>query len=263
MQSLRLAPLDWLLAPAPTKARVAWLRGVTYAHRGLHGDAVVENSPGAFARAIAAGLGIECDVQLSSDGMAMVFHDRALDRLTSARGPVADRTAADLKQIALGLSGETIPALADLLHQIAGRAPLLIELKSFGDGAAPPLCSAVAEALAGYQGDHAVMSFDPRVSRWFARHSRQTVRGLVVTESGGRGWRSKIGRQRALWQARPDFLAYDVSDLRSAFANAQRRRGLPLLTWTVRSAFQVERALRRADGYIVEAEGVATAAAKP
>jgi len=239
------------------------MRGRTYAHRGLHGPDCPENSPGAFARAMAAGLGIECDVQETADGDAAVFHDWTLERLTEESGAVAGRNLSELRQIALKGSQDTIPSLRDLLALIGGQVPLLIEIKAERERPIARLCKAVARSLAGYAGEHAVMSFDPRVSRWFARHSPATVRGLVVTESGSRDARGTRGRRRALRRARPDFLAYDVRDLRSAFAAEQRARGLPVLTWTVRTPVQLERALRRADGYIAEAEGVASAAPKP
>lgn len=243
---------------------MAWLRGRTYAHRGLHGSDCPENSPSAFDRAVEAGLGIECDVQETADGEAAVFHDWTLERLTDETGPVAARGLSELRQIVLkGSQEDTIPSLRDLLALIGGRVPLLIEIKAERGRPIARLCEAVARSLDGYVGEHAVMSFDPRVGRWFARHSPDTVRGLVVTESGSRTSHGDRRRRLALWRARPDFLAYDVRDLRSAFAAGQWARGLPLLTWTVRTPAQLERALRRTDGYIAEGEGVASAAPKP
>lgn len=252
-----LGPIDRWLAPVPDAARVGWLRGVTYAHRGLHGSTRVENSRSAFAAAIETGLGIECDVQLTADSRAVVFHDWELDRLTGATGPVAARTAAELAAIGLRDARETIPTLCGLLESVAGRVPLLIELKSRRERPVSPLCRAVQHDLEGYRGPHAVMSFDPRVGRWFARHSPGTVRGLVVSESNAR----TLDRHFALWRAKPDFLAYDVRDLPSRFAAAQRSRGLPVLTWTVATTALCQRASTHADGWIAEAEGVATAPA--
>src|SRR5690606_34591126 len=101
--------------------------------------------------------------------------------------------------------------------------------------------------LESYSGLHAVMSFDPRVSRWFARHSPATVRGLVVTEEDDKGLRGTLRRHLALWHSRPDFLAYDIRDLPSRFAASQRARGLPVTTWTVRSPELLARAVRHAD----------------
>jgi len=252
-----LAPIDRWLAPPPDPRKVAWIGGHEFAHRGLHGPGVPENSAAAFAAAIARGMGIECDLQRSADGEAMVFHDWELDRMTGESGPVARRTAGQLRQVVLADSAEPIPTLRELLDQIAGRVPLMIEVKSRRDLRVGQLCLAVRRALEGYVGLHAVMSFDPRVARWFADHSPRTVRGLVVTEEDARTLSGRVRRHMALWHARPDFLAYDVRDLPSAFAAAQRARGLPVATWTVRTPDLRERARLHADAPIAEGAGVA------
>jgi glycerophosphoryl diester phosphodiesterase len=242
-------------------SRDGWLRGVTYAHRGLHGGGRIDNSTGAFAAAIAAGLGIECDVQLTADHRALVFHDWELDRLTGESGPVSARTVAELSPVALRGSGEPIPTLRDLLEQIAGQVPLLVELKSKADRSPTALCRAVARDLEGYGGRAAVMSFDPRVGQWFAAHAPHVVRGLVVTEENARTFSGTVRRRLWLRRSQAQFLAYDVRDLPSRFAAAQRAKGLPVLTWTVSTPALRQRALEHADGWIAEAEGVATAVA--
>lgn len=252
--------LDWLdslLSPAPDPQRVGWLRDHEFAHRGVHGGATVENSPAAFAEAIRRGLGIECDVQKSRDGRAMVFHDWTLERLTGETGPVGARDAVALETIALTGSSDTIPTLDRLLDQIGGRVPLLIEIKSRRERNPVPLCLAVRRAIEGYRGAVAVMSFDPRVPKWFAVHALDVVRGLVMTESGKGEALGPLKRRLALWHARPDFLAYDVRDLPSRFAGGQRGRGLPLLTWTVRSPGLRGIAAEYADAPIAEGDGLA------
>jgi glycerophosphoryl diester phosphodiesterase len=228
------------------------LGAAPFAHRGLHGGALVENSGGAIAAAVARGHGVELDVQLSRDGEAMVFHDYELERLTAGQGPIAARTAAELQSIRLNLCNEAMPRLREALSIVGGRAPLLIEVKS-PDRHVDRLCAAVAEALAGYEGPVGVMSFNPQVGAWFARHSPQVLRGLVVTESGSRGLKGRIGRRLALWRAKADFLAYDVRDLPSRFAAAARARGLPVYTWTVRSEADRAAAAAHADQIIFEA----------
>ncbi|MCB2085542.1 MAG: glycerophosphodiester phosphodiesterase [Sphingomonadaceae bacterium] len=256
MRSLLSTWIDNWRSPPPRAARVKWLAEWDYAHRGLHTPGTPENSPSAFAEAIGRGMGIECDVQRTADSGAVVFHDWELDRLTERKGPVEKLTVAELAEVGLKGNGDRIPSLERLLEQVGGRVPLLIEIKSRHDRRVRPLCLAVRRALEGYQGHHAVMSFDPRVSRWFSVHSPRTVRGLVVTEEGEKGVIGKVKRKLSLWQARPDFLAYDVRDLPSPFAAAQRKRGLPLLTWTVRSPELAQVAFENTDAPILEGEAL-------
>ena len=232
------------------RAELTRLIARPFAHRGLHGDGRIENSRAAFAAAIAAGHGIELDVQASADGEAMVFHDAELARLADARGALAAWSAAELGRFRLNHSDETIPTLTEILALIGGRAPLLIEVKSPGRSVAP-LCRSVAAALGGYAGPVGVMSFNPEVGHWFARHAPERLRGLVVTEQG-KGLRGYAERPLALWRSHADFLAYDIRDLPSHFADAQRAKGMPVLTWTVRSLADRARAAEHATQIIYE-----------
>jgi glycerophosphoryl diester phosphodiesterase len=231
---------------------LAFLTARPFAHRGLHGGGRSENGMAAFGAAIAAGFGIECDVRSSSDGVAMVFHDATLDRLTGEAGRFGDRTARALCGIALR-DGGGIPRLADLLALTASTAtPLLVEIKVDGRRV-EGLCAAVLDDI-GKAGDApvAIMSFNPLVARWFAAHTPDGVRGLVVTQRDRRGLRGAIARALALRFARPDFLACDISDLPSPFAARARAHGLPVLSWTVRSPDERARAARHADQIIFE-----------
>ena len=215
---------------------------------------MVENSRAAFRTAMATGHGIECDVQVSKDGVAFVFHDYELDRLTDESGLVADHTAAELHRIKLKGTDETLPTLDEVLEIIGGKVPLLIEIK-LNHHRINPLCLSVRRSLEGYRGPTAVMSFNPLVGRWFEKNGELIIRGLVVTEEGRKGLRGRFQRHAALWKAAPDFLAYDIKDLPSSFAESQRQRGLPLLTWTVRTPQQEAIALNAADEIIYERPG--------
>lgn len=234
-----------------------WLMQWEYAHRGLHSAGVPENSRAAAECAIAAGLGIECDIQMSSENVPLVFHDWELDRLTGERGKVAAHTAEDLCRIALMQTDQTIWRLADLLNLVAGRAPILVEVKSRPDFAISQACIAIAKVLEGYAGPLAVMSFDPRMGEWFAKHAPEMVRGLVITDTLDHGYQSAWRRPYALERAAPDFLASDVRDIPNALTSLWRESGRPLLTWTVRTPELRAHAQAHADALIAEGAGLA------
>jgi glycerophosphoryl diester phosphodiesterase len=247
--------LDTVLSPPPEAERVAFLKKQPFAHRGLHGAGKLENSMSAFHAAVDAGMGIELDVRASRDGEAMVFHDDTLERLTQEHGPVGARTRAALQRIRFTDQAETIPALDDVLTMVAGRVPILIEIKidTMNVGL---LCLAVRRALEGYRAQVGVMSFNPEVCRWFRRHAPRLARGLVITQSLdidlAASFKARFKRHVSLWRAKPDFLAYDIGDLPAPFPTQQRARGLPVLTWTVRTAEQERIASECADEVIFE-----------
>ncbi|SIN60056.1 Glycerophosphoryl diester phosphodiesterase [Parasphingorhabdus marina DSM 22363] len=243
--------LDGLFAPAPQPERVAFLKGQPYAHRGLHGNGILENSPAAFDAAIRQGHGIECDVQAAEDGRAFVFHDFELGRLTGQSGLLAHMRAEEIDRVQLKDGHGKIPRLREMLDQVGGRVPILIELKS-RNRRVGPLCLSVRRALEGYGGKAAIMSFNPLVSAWFRKNAAHIVRGLVITEEGRKNLKGRIVRHQALWTAKPDFLAYDIRDLPSGFAASCRARGMPVLTWTVRSAEQEKIAALHADEPVYE-----------
>ncbi|MBA4044511.1 MAG: glycerophosphodiester phosphodiesterase [Erythrobacter sp.] len=234
-----------------------WLTQWEYAHRGLHSAGVPENSRAAAEGAIAAGMGIECDIQMSRDNVPLVFHDWELDRLTKERGKVAVRSADDLCRIALADTGETIWLLTELLDLIAGRVPLLVEVKAQPHLSIAEPCIAIAKALADYRGPLAVMSFDLRVGEWIAKHTPDVTRGLVITDTLDHGYKSAWRAPKALERAAPDFLASDVRDIPNALTALWRETGRPLLTWTVRTPELRAHALTYADALIAEGAGLA------
>lgn len=201
-------------------------------------------------------MGIECDIQRSRDDWPMVFHDWDLVRLTGMTGAVEQRTKAELAELGYIESEERIATLQDLLQLVDGRVPLLIEIKSRRGYDVEKSCRRVADTLAGYSGLHAIMSFDPRVSRWFRKHSPQTCAGLVMREDEHghtrRGWQRRL----AYWIAGPDFLAYHIAALPSRWVERLRAKGLPILTWTVNSPETRARALLYADAPIAEGAGL-------
>ncbi len=238
----------------------AWLTRWEYAHRGLHGAGVPENSLAGARLAIAAGLGIECDIQRSRDGHPMMFHDWDLKRLTDLDEQSEYLTKDELRQLNYIDSPERVATLTELLDLVAGQVPLLIEVKSRRGYDVERSCATVGAALSSYAGDHAVMSFDPRVARWFRRHSSQTCVGLVMREDE-HGYTQRAWQRRlALWIAQPDFLAYHIMALPSRWVSGLRARGLPVLAWTVASSETRARALLYADAIVSEGAGVSEGA---
>lgn len=239
------------------RAAPGWLTQWEFAHRGLHGPNVPENSLAAAEGAIARGMGIECDIQRSRDDHPVVFHDWDLARLTGETGVAADRSADELEVLHLLATDQHPARLARFLEVVAGRVPLLIEIKSLPGYDVEWSCSAVAWLLDTYHGDVAVMSFDPRVPMWFAAEAPDVTRGLVGTDSFENGFEGVWRSPEAIAQAQPDFLAIDVRDLARPEAATWRAAGHPLLTWTVRSPETRATGLALADALIAEGEGLA------
>ena len=165
------------------------------AHRGLHNirEGRPENSHAAIEAAIAYGYGIEIDVQLSSDGLPMVFHDYHLDRLTDQKGAIAQHDAERLSRLTLRGGSDTISTLKETLAQISGKVPLLIEIKDQDGGLSNnvgPLEIKVSQALKNYSGDVAVMSFNPNSIAAFAKNSTDIPVGLVTDRFQAKDWPS-------------------------------------------------------------------------
>jgi glycerophosphoryl diester phosphodiesterase len=243
-----------------TVSGLDWLIARPVAHRGLHDAAgVIENTPSAFAAAAAANYAIECDVQITADGEAMVHHDDALGRLTNGSARLDAMTAAELKSVAFKATSDHMISLGELCDLVAGRVTLVIELKS-GRAGDTRLPDRAASVLSDYKGAAALMSFDPAQIARVRNRAAHLTRGIVAESAPAKLSGSLLARaQTALayghdaLAARPQFIAYSVKDLPAALPLAGRHlRGMPLLTWTVRSDADRQRAARWADQMIFE-----------
>jgi glycerophosphoryl diester phosphodiesterase len=239
-----------------------WLTARPIAHRGLH-DASrgrIENTLGAADAAIAGGFAIECDVRLSSDGEAVVFHDATLDRLMQASGAVGARTVGELRGVRFKAASEPIPTLPEFLAHLAGRAPLICEIKSHFDGDMR-LTDRVAGLAAEYAGPLALKSFDPDVIAQLRGRGAVQPLGMVAEASyEGDYWRELRGDQKRDCAAflhyprtRPDFLSWRVDDLpHPTPALLRMLAALPVMAWTVRSVEQKRCARLWADQIVFE-----------
>ena len=239
-----------------------WLTKRPIAHRGLHDASagIIENTASAFAAALPHGYGIECDLQVSADGEAMVFHDDTLERLTEGRGAVRALRAAALKTVRFKGSADPMLTLGDLCDLVAGRVPLVIEMKSRFDGDLRVAARAAA-VLARYQGPAALMSFDPSLVALLRATAPGIVRGIVAERRYAHPEWAALNPSQKFQLAhllhapktRPQFIAYAVKDLPSPVPWVARNvLGLPLLSWTVRSQADRQRAAAYADQIIFE-----------
>ncbi len=216
----------------------SFLKRAPIAHRGLHdgNDSCWENTIPAFQAAIDAGYGIELDVQLSSDGVALVFHDEALERLTGRQGGIHELSVAEAAATAIGGTDATIPTLAQVLELIGGRVPVVIELKG-NPGHDGDLVATVARTLQAYEGEAAIMSFAHWHVRKFAIQAPGIVRGLTAEGT-------KPGQMESHFSMLAhglDFVSYNVDELPNPFVGFVRDRlSLPVITWTVRKPEQVD-----------------------
>ena len=237
-----------------------WLIARPVAHRGLHDAAagVIENTASAFTAAIDGSYAIECDLQISADGEAMVHHDDTLERLTEGAGRLDAMTAGALKRVAFKATADRMLTLGDLCDLVGGRATLVIELKSRFNGD-HRLAVRTAQVLVNYTGAMAVMSFDPAPVAALRDLMPALTRGLVAQQrdrSADRDHGTSLSAARFVMQAlaaRLNFLAYRVQDLTYPIPfTARHVLGLPLLTWTVRTPEERARAARHADQIIFE-----------
>ncbi len=244
-----------------------WLVARPIAHRGLHqaSKGIVENSLGAAREAIARNYAIECDVQLSADGEVIVFHDDTLERLTEARGRLESKTAEELTRLRLRGSNENPPLLSQLLDALAGRTPLVVELKSRFNGDLA-LARRVAELVARYDGPVAIESFDPDPIAFLRRQGAALGVGRVPLGMVAQAryeadeWpdltsarRDELAHFLHFSRTRPQFLSFNVADLPHAAVTLFRHGlKLPVTVWTVRSLAQAEVAARWADQIVFE-----------
>ena len=250
-----------------TRPNLSWLTARPIAHRGRHdaSQGVIENSISAARAAIAAGFGVECDVQLTADSELVVFHDETLERLTDGAGAVAKHSAGELRRLKLRGGTDAIPSFSEFLGAIGGRTPIVVEIKSAFNGDTTA-AQRTAEALARYDGPVAVESFDPDQIAFL--RARAAALGIAHRPLGIVGeahysqedWPQLSTAQRAelthflhYKRTLPDFLSWRVRDLPHAIPLLLRDAvRIPVTAWTVRSPEMAARAREWADQIVFE-----------
>lgn len=240
-----------------TDTAPGWLTEVAYAHRGLHDVAGTrpENSLPAFAAAVDAGYGIELDVRMTADGHVVVTHDDDLGRVSGRALSVSGSTLARLSALRIGGTDERIPTLVEVLDLVAGRVPVMVEIKN-ERRVAGPVEAAVAAVLDRSSGPVCVASFNPRTVGWFARERPGVVRGQTSSSFAGveapylaRRFLASMSANR--W-TRPHFVSYELASLPNRWCDRWRATGGALVTWTARTPDDMVKARAVADTVIFE-----------
>lgn len=234
------------------------LLNILYAHRGLFDNKTdaPENSLPAFQKAVEAGYGIELDVQLSKDGIPVVFHDASLKRMCGVEGNVWDYPLSELKQLKLADSNAEVPTLAEVLDVVDGKVPLIIEYKLYVPQT--KVCRLVNDLLRSYTGAYCIESFHPLALLWYRRHRPDVVRGQLCMEF----WNEDKYRGNPFFfvlsylvtnaAARPDFIAYKHSDASNLSFRLTKRMGALSVAWTIKSQTQLEEAKKHFDLFIFD-----------
>ena len=230
------------------------LRGWGYAHRGLHGNGVPENSMLAFRKALEGGYGIEFDVHLMKDGNLAIIHESSLKRTAGADVLIEDLTVEDLEYYRLEGTDEKIPLFSELLDLYAGKAPLIIELKAHGNHT--ELSKAVCDAMEGYKGVYCMESFDPRVVQWLRKNRPEIIRGqlaenfLKVKQNPLNIVIKFIMTNHLMnFLTMPDFVAYKFADRNTLGTRICRKFWkLQGVSWTIRSQEDYDTAVK--EGWI-------------
>lgn len=232
------------------------------AHRGLHDKSkgVIENTPSAFNAAIAHNFAMECDVQLTSDGEAVVFHDFTLERLTTGAGKIVDHTAAQLANIAMKGTNDRIGTLQDMFNLVHGQALIVCEIKSTFRGDMR-LTNRVAEVAKAYRGPLVIKSFDPKIIAHWQRLETNIPAGVVGMndyshheyDACSAAEKHAMANLLHFSDSKPDFLSWQVKDLASAVPFLWRTgMGRPLMSWTVRTPENIAMAKTYADQMVFE-----------
>lgn len=232
--------------------------GVYYAHRGLFDNSmgIPENSMKAFRRAVDAGYGIELDVQLTKDGIPVIFHDFTLERMCGVSGKVENMTYANLKKLSLLHTDEKIPKLKDFLDMVNGQVPLIIELKIESVNLA--LCPAVQSLLEDYKGVYCIESFNPLALLWYRRKHREVMRGQLSTNFRHDGNYKNVTyffltHLLTNCATRPDFIAYNCHFKTEPGRRICRKLFKNLaVAWTVKNQKQLESLKKDFDLFIFD-----------
>ena len=226
-----------------------WLLTKPIAHRGLWGKDIIENSLTAYQNAVDNGYPIEIDLHLSTDGVLFSFHDNTTTRMTGVNKNIHHSSSAEIKELRLSGTDQTIPTFDEVLDLVDGKVPLLIEIKNQPN---KKVVDKTIERLRSYKGEFAIQSFNPLYIARVKKLAPDFIRGVLATkEKSAKGWFNNlvINCMPFNFIAKPDFISHNYQGLP---LSKRKVKSLPVIAWTITNKQQETLALKHAKNIIFE-----------
>ena len=241
---------------AISEDKISWIKETPIAHRGLHTKDIPENSLSAFENALKNNYAIELDVQFTKDKEVVVFHDENLKRMTNDTRNIEDVNYDELKNLRLGNTNEIIPTLEEVLELVDSKVVILIEIKDCKDYI--ELSEKTYEILKGYEGNYAIQSFNPFILEWYKNNASEVVRGQLsgTFTEGSESLNSfeKFALKNMLlnFKSKPNYIGYDLEGIPKSKLESLRKKGVPIIVWTVKNKEDMEKAYKYSDNITFE-----------
>lgn len=241
---------------AISEDKISWIKETPIAHRGLHTKDIPENSLSAFENALKNNYAIELDVQFTKDKEVVVFHDENLKRMTNDTRNIEDVNYDELKNLRLGNTNEIIPTLEEVLELVDSKVAILIEIKDCKDYI--ELSEKTYEILKGYEGNYAIQSFNPFILEWYKNNASEVIRGQLsgTFTEGSESLNSfeKFALKNMLlnFKSKPNYIGYELEGIPKSKLESLRKKGVPIIVWTVKNKEDMEKAYKYSDNITFE-----------
>ena len=241
---------------AISEDKISWIKETPIAHRGLHTKDIPENSLSAFENALKNNYAIELDVQFTKDKEVVVFHDENLKRMTNDTRNIEDVNYDELKNLRLGNTNEIIPTLEEVLELVDSKIAILIEIKDCKDYI--ELSEKTYEILKGYEGNYAIQSFNPFILEWYKNNASEVIRGQLSgtftegSESLNSFEKFVLKNMLLNFKSKPNYIGYELEGIPKSKLESLRKKGVPIIVWTVKNKEDMEKAYKYSDNITFE-----------
>ena len=241
---------------AISEDKISWIKETPIAHRGLHTKDIPENSLSAFENALKNNYAIELDVQFTKDKEVVVFHDENLKRMTNDTRNIEDVNYDELKNLRLGNTNEIIPTLEEVLELVDSKVAILIEIKDCKDYI--ELSEKTYEILKGYEGNYAIQSFNPFILEWYKNNASEVIRGQLSgtftegSESLNSFEKFVLKNMLLNFKSKPNYIGYELEGIPKSKLESLRKKGVPIIVWTVKNKEDMEKAYKYSDNITFE-----------